>query len=306
MASVLATIVLIAMGSTVRTNGAGLGCPDWPLCYGGILPPLEILAILEWVHRFIVTIISVLVLTQTAIAWFLRGRDPMLWKLGLLSVLVLFIQALLGGVTVLLGNVPWSVAIHLIAALTLLAVLTVMSACAILGPNRTRIAGAERADFVRAAMWAAASTWIVLLFGAYVVQAGAGPACTTWPLCDGAPIPFLTGSYVSHVHWLHRITVVLGAGVITWLFLYVRGMHGAGRMLQRGAHSLIGLYGLQVLSGALNIFSDFSRIALVLHLALASATWAVMVAVWYAARFDHAAAAHAPRRVPDEARGARA
>ncbi|MCK9496322.1 MAG: COX15/CtaA family protein, partial [Dehalococcoidia bacterium] len=46
--TVAATIVLIGVGSIVRTSGSGLGCPDWPLCHGQVLPPLERTAIIEW------------------------------------------------------------------------------------------------------------------------------------------------------------------------------------------------------------------------------------------------------------------
>ncbi|MEX2551444.1 MAG: COX15/CtaA family protein, partial [Actinomycetota bacterium] len=45
---VVATILLIAMGSVVRTTGSGLGCPDWPLCHGGLVPPRERTAMIEW------------------------------------------------------------------------------------------------------------------------------------------------------------------------------------------------------------------------------------------------------------------
>jgi heme A synthase len=51
MTTVVLTLALIAVGALVRTTGSGLGCPDWPLCHGRLLPPLERTAIIEYAHR---------------------------------------------------------------------------------------------------------------------------------------------------------------------------------------------------------------------------------------------------------------
>lgn len=284
--TLLTTVVLIAVGSTVRNTGSGLGCPDWPLCYGKILPPLEFTAIVEWIHRGIAGVISGMVVLQAVGAFFRRRFDPMLWRLAIISVLLLVVQATLGGVTVLTGNAPWTVGVHLAAALSLLAIVTMMAALAFLGPGRTRIDTPDRAAFLRVANWATGVTAVVLLIGAYTVATNAGFACTTWPDCREAQVPFLSGGGLQHIHWLHRITVTAGAGVLVWVFLHVREMRGAGRMLYRGAHSLLGLYGVQIVIGGLNALTGFSLAARVGHLAVASAIWAVMILMVYAGRFS--------------------
>ena len=305
--TVVATVVLIAVGSTVRNTGSGLGCPDWPLCYGNILPPLEFTAIVEWLHRFMASVISALVAVQAIGAFMQRRADPMLWKLAITSVVAVFIQALLGGVTVLTGNAPWTVGVHLAAALTLLAIVSVMAACAILGPGRTRIVSAERQAFERVAMWATIGTAIVLLIGAYTVATSAGFGCTTWPSCREAQIPFFSGGGLQHIHWLHRFIVAADAVIIGWLFLHVRDMRARGPMLRRGAHSLLGLYGIQILVGGLNILSNFAETVRVSHLVLASTIWAVMIVMWYAGRFrPETEDAAASMRVPGAASGTRA
>ena len=56
---------LIVLGSIVRTTGSGLACPDWPLCHGHLLPPMEFNAIVEWLHRFVALLVSLLLLTTT-------------------------------------------------------------------------------------------------------------------------------------------------------------------------------------------------------------------------------------------------
>lgn len=291
--TLLATVLLIAVGSTVRTTDSGLGCPDWPLCYGKILPPLEFTAIVEWIHRAMASVISILVGAQAVGAFMQRRADPTLWKLAIASVLAVFGQALLGGVTVLTKNAPWTVGVHLAAALTLLAIVTMMAACAYLGPGRTRIDTRERAAFERVARWAMISTGIVLLIGAYTVATNAGFGCTTWPSCKEGQIPFLSGERLQHIHWLHRFTVVGGAAIIGWLFLHVREMRARGPMLRKAAHSLVGLYGVQILIGGLNILSGFEESVRVSHLVLASAIWVVMTLMWYAGQFSPQAEAGA-------------
>ena len=285
MITVIATIVLIAIGSTVRTTGSGLGCPDWPLCHGRLYPPFERTAIIEYTHRSAAAIVGLLIFAQAAWVIVARRRDPLLLMLAVLSLPLLLVQALLGAVTVKLELPPEVVAVHLTTAFALLAVLTIMAACAALGPDRRMIDSAERRAFGRVALWAATITAIVLLIGAYTVASNAGFACTTWPSCREAQIPFMSGQRLQDIHWLHRITVALGAVSVAWVFFHVRDMRGAGRSLQRAAHSLLGLYGLQILIGGLNILSGFSDIVRISHLAVASAIWAVMILMAYAGRF---------------------
>ena len=130
------------------------------------------------------------------------------------------------------------------------------------------------------------ATGIVLLIGAYTVATNAGFGCTTWPSCKEGQIPFLSGERLQHIHWLHRFTVVGGAAIIGWLFLHVREMRARGPMLRKGAHSLLGLYGVQILVGGLNILSGFEESVRVSHLVFASAIWVVMILMWYAGQFS--------------------
>lgn len=283
--TVIATIVLIAIGATVRTTGSGLGCPDWPLCHGRPYPPFERTAIIEYSHRSAAAIVGLLILVQAVWVIVAKRRDIVLLSLAVLSLPLLLVQALLGAVTVKLELPPEVVAIHLTTAFGLLAVLTVMAACAVLGPTRQVIEGDERRRFGRVALWAAIGTAIVLLIGAYTVATGAGFACSTWPSCREAPIPFASGGHLQSIHWLHRFTVAADFVLIGWVFLHIREMRGAGRMLQRGGHTLLGLYGVQILIGGLNILSGFDEIVRISHLAVASAIWAVMIAMAFAGRF---------------------
>ncbi|MGE3856968.1 MAG: heme A synthase [Dehalococcoidia bacterium] len=304
--TVLATVIMIAVGSTVRSTGSGLGCPDWPLCYGGIFPPLEFAAIIEWVHRFIATVISALVALEVLGAIRQRHADPTLWKLNLLSGVLLVFQAVLGGVTVLTGNAPWTVFAHLAAALTFLAVVTMIAALAFLGPDRLPIMTPERAAFLRSARNTMLVMAGVLAIGAYTVATDAGFGCTSWPGCPEGQIPFGSGERLQHINWLHRFTVAGGLAVVVWLFLKVREMRQAGRMLQRAAHSLLGLYGVQVLIGGTIPLTGYAHPARVGHLAVAALIWVTMILMWYAGRFSPGRTTESPASAPRRAGRARA
>ena len=304
--TVLATLALIAVGSTVRTTGSGLGCPDWPLCHGRPLPPLERTAIIEWSHRTVAAIVGVLILVQAI--WTVRAfrHDRALTALALLSLPLLAIEAYLGRITVQRELPPEVVALHLFTALTLIALLGLMAAFAVQGAQRIRIDTPERRRFMRVALCAAAVTAAVLVFGTYTVATGAGFACTGWPGCPQAATPFIDGGRLQHIHWLHRLTVLLGAGAVAWVALQVRDMREAGPMLRRGAYWVAGLYALQILIGAGNIWSEMSEGVRIAHLVVGSAIWTLLILLAVAGRYRPVVAGERPAIAPGGMSSARA
>ena len=114
IATTLCVLLLITVGGIVRTTGSGLGCPDWPLCYGKVLPPFEYHAIIEYIHRFVASIIVgplVLVNFALVVLW-MRESKGLVW-ISVATVVLLLIQGGLGAVTVLNELPPAIVAIHL-------------------------------------------------------------------------------------------------------------------------------------------------------------------------------------------------
>ena len=113
----------IVLGSVVRITGSGLGCPDWPLCHGSLIPAFDYHTLVEYAHRLVGTATGVLILATASVgvALYVRRSVPrglMLAALGLLGLYVM--QGVLGGITVLMKNSPFTVAMHLGNALLVL------------------------------------------------------------------------------------------------------------------------------------------------------------------------------------------
>jgi len=107
------TYLLVVLGAVVRITGSGLGCGEhWPLCNGHLFPPLNDLpTVIEWSHRLVAALVSILVLGLAVLNW--RRAGP--------AVGLLVLQVLLGAVTVWTGLTPVMVIIHLATAMLLLA-----------------------------------------------------------------------------------------------------------------------------------------------------------------------------------------
>ena len=127
---VIALIALVVVGGATRVMQAGLACPDWPLCFGSLLPgkQMNVQVFLEWFHRLDAFLIGIALLVQFVISLIFRSNLPrwLPWLYGLLVLLVL-IQGGLGALTVfnLLSSVV--VTAHLILALTLVALMSALT-----------------------------------------------------------------------------------------------------------------------------------------------------------------------------------
>ena len=291
----IATLILIGIGALVRTTGSGLGCPDWPLCHGELIPPAEKTAIIEYSHRTWAAAVGALVVAVAALTFLHHRGDRALRWMVLITLPLLALQGWLGKETVERELPAEVVAIHMGTALILLALLSLIAAFAFLGPRRRRIDTPERRTFVRIALGSAAVTYGVLLVGAYVVGADATTACLSWPGCEQAPIPFVDGVTEQHVHWSHRLTVVLGLFAALAVPLATVTMRAAGPMLRNAAWGVFALYVAQIIVGASNIWTDFSEASRVAHLALGSAIWALLVLVAIAGAFSPSPATETPR-----------
>jgi heme a synthase len=117
----LAALALIVLtGAGVRLTGSGLGCPDWPKCYGGTTPPLESHAVIEYGNRLLTGFVGFAVIAASVLAWF---RRPYRWHLALFGALLplgVIGQAILGALVVKYHLAPGLVMSHFILSMMLL------------------------------------------------------------------------------------------------------------------------------------------------------------------------------------------
>src|SRR5438128_926111 len=260
-------------GGIVRVTGSGLGCPDWPLCHGQFLPSLDVATRIEWLHRFL-AIVAGLTLAALA-AWTLaRYRHDRRAVAFVGTAVVLFwLQAILGAITVLLELPDTWVTVHLANAELLLAVLTVYAVVL-----RWPAAGAGLAKpsaFTWLAVSAAAGTFVLMLSGAYVRGDGATAACSTWPLCDdGIPLSGAAAIHMAHRYIAAAVGVIV-AGAVAGAWSRRREIPGLGV-----AAALTGsLFIAQIVVGALNPLTGFSACPVGAHPAVATALWCATVAL---------------------------
>ncbi len=99
----IATLFLMALGSATRVMNAGLSCPDWPLCYGELVPrdQMNLQVFLEWFHRLIATSMGFATIGLTSAAWWYRRSLPN-WtpRAATFALLLVVVQGILGGLTV--------------------------------------------------------------------------------------------------------------------------------------------------------------------------------------------------------------
>lgn len=269
------TLVLIGVGVLVRATGSGLGCPDWPTCHGGVVPPAHKIAIIEFSHRFVAMLVGFLVIGVAACAWRYYRHVPFIVWVATLTVPLVGIQGLLGALTVVRELPPEVVATHLLTAMLVLscevavAVAMYMEDPARRDRLRSRLPAARPVGKLALAslIWLAAVLWI----GGYMTESGAATSCEGWPLCNGSVVPAADEHEI--VHMTHRY--LAGAFVFLIAPLVVAAWRGR-REIRWGAPFAIGIAGLyaaQVIVGALNVWYTFPDALTISHTVIAASIW---------------------------------
>ena len=271
-ATVISVFVLVVIGGVVRVTGSGLGCPDWPLCYGKLLPPLEYTAIIEYTHRFVASVIvGPLILVTAGIALARYRSDRWVWIPAAVSVPLLIVQGLLGGVTVLTHLPGGIVALHLATAEALLATCVVIMVASYRTPIRATSEPSSDHSYHRWAIVGALSVYTVIVSGALVTAMGATGACVTWPLCQGQAFPM---NHLTAVHMFHRyVVLVLGLLLVYAAWRCWNGPTPRGTTLRWLAVLTVVTFVVQVIVGAATIWLDFQAHWRALHLTAATAVW---------------------------------
>ena len=308
------TFDLVLFGAFTRLTDSGLGCPDWPGCYGHASPVGAQSAIafeqsqmpdgpvthtkawIEMVHRYMAMAVGGLILTLAAFAWVRRWRSDatqgVLWPT--VTLLWVCVQGAFGALTVTMKLFPLIVTLHLIGGLVLLALLT-------LQVQRQRLAGQRSASVVlRPLLYVATLLGLLLLtlqvlLGGWVSTNYAVLACNTFPQCQGSWWPLmnfeqgftlwrhlgvdangqpLVFESLTAIHYVHRLAAYVVLVYLSVLAMLLRHARG----LQAAAHVLWLCLLLQLLTGLANVMFDWPLFSAVLHTGGAAAL--VVVLMW--------------------------
>ena len=285
----------LIFGAIVRISGSGMGCGDnWPRCYGHWFPPMNRPdLIIEVSHRYLASILLLSLIALLVAAWNrrddpdVRGRGGILRMAGL-AVALGFGAAILGAITVKLGNAPLATVAHCTMAMSLVAAVaaTVIRAGG-LGGESARL-GETAASTTRSAFAAAGLALVVVVMGGLTAKVpGGAVACLDFPLCGANP---RVDASAVHVQLTHRILAVL-------LILHLLGMLIAQRkkrvapVVKRALTVAFSLGILQLLIAGAMIGLRLPPVLRSLHEATGVSIWIATFVLAYLARISSGGAA---------------
>ena len=318
---VFMTFDLIVFGAFTRLTDSGLGCPDWPGCYGASNPfhalgeiqqaetampsgPVTVIkAWIEMIHRYLAMTVGALILVQVGVAFSKLkslGKFPLFCSLGLF--LLVCIQGAFGAWTVTLKLQPIIVTIHLMLALFLLACLTAYAQqtweqSSSVHTLRIRPLPAQLL------LIAFVVLTIQIFLGAWVSTNYAVLACPDFPTCLGSVWPetnwgegftlwrqlglnaqgeFISPTALQTIHWAHRLFAM--AVLIVLGLLSLKALQLATPVLSglsRFAKLLLALLLLQVITGISNVVFQWPLLAALLHTAGSAALVFCLVRISY-------------------------
>jgi len=220
--SVIFTYLLMVMGNVVTTTESGLACPDWPLCYGTVIPPLNINIWFEWSHRLLGGLTGFFILASAALAW-RKTRGAVRWLTGS-ALALLGLGAAMGGVIVLIEAPLLETTLHLAVISFHIILATVIFTLLILSFRFLAVASRLAAGDTKAGASSGFFSFYPVLFGAIFIQvilgilvrySEASLACAGFPLCNGMLVPDL-GEFEVAIHFIHRLSALA-------IFVYVTG-----------------------------------------------------------------------------------
>ena len=298
---VIGLLALTALGGIVRVTGSGLACPDWPACYGGMIPSGDFGRFaahqvwLEWTHRLVAAIMGFIILGYAIVAWRQYRDRTGIWLPAVLAIPLLALQVVLGGLTVTEQLEALIVTLHLATAMLILVTVAVSwlstFAWQAVTPEDDAPLGtdslSQARNFARIVLVTAVLVYVVVVVGSYVTHVGAGPdarahvgpggaACgNQWPLCYGGLFP--EGEYAQW-NMGHRFLVLIGGLALFGASMGVVMLRPRSRSLTSLIHGATALYVAQIFIGAAMIWINFDSWSRALHLSMGSIVWLLAAA----------------------------
>ncbi len=295
------TFDLIMFGAFTRLTDSGLGCPDWPGCYGqanpvqahadisaaeAVMPTGPVTAMKAWIemiHRYLAMAIGVLIISIMAIAWRKwrqSGGKEARFSPWFVTALFGFVclQGAFGAWTVTMKLQPAIVTTHLMLGMALLALLSWLGARQTDHPPVSRAARELRLPAALAVILLAAQ----IALGGWVSSNYATLACTDFPLCQGTLLPPMDFTHgfalwrdlgktasgelllfpaLTAIHWTHRVFALAVIALVAWVALKTLKIDG----LRKTARWLLAVIALQFATGVLTVFLDFPLALAVIH-----------------------------------------
>jgi heme a synthase len=291
-----ALALIVLTGAGVRLTGSGLGCPDWPQCYGGTTPPLESHAVIEYGNRLLTGFVGFAVITASVLAFF---RRPYRWHLALFGALLplgVVGQAILGALVVKYHLAPGLVMSHFILSMMLLDASFALAWCSRYEPWERR----RSSD--RLGVW---SVRALIPLGQLTILAGT-VATASGPHAGahkGQLVHRFTFEGVKTLEWVvqrHAVLATVYGFVAIGVWFLLKRPGGEGRAL-RPLTVVLGLLALQGAVGGLQWALELPSEIVWVHVAIATLNWLAMLwTVAAAGRLEPsgspAAAAGAPAR----------
>ena len=269
----LASLALIVLtGSAVRLTGSGLGCPDWPKCHGGTVPPADINAVIEYGNRLLTGFVGLAVIAACGLAFFRKPYRRHLARIGGLLPLGVLGQAVLGALVVKFHLAPGLVMCHFILSMMLLDAAFALAWCSRYEPGERR----KSTDF--RGVWAVRALiplgQLTILAGTIATASGPHPGDH-----DGELVHRFDFYGAETLEWVVQrhaaLAIVYGLAAIgVWFFLRRPG--GDRRALKPLTVVLL-LLALQGAVGALQWALELPGWLVWVHVALATGNWLAML-----------------------------
>jgi heme a synthase len=287
--ALLSLTLIVMTGAAVRLTGSGLGCPDWPKCYGQTIAPLETHAVIEYSNRLLSGLVGLAVIAAGALAWRRRPFRGHLALFGAFLPLGVVGQAILGALVVKFHLAPGLVMSHFILSMILLDAAFALAWCSRYEP------GERRRSPDRLGVWSVRALvpigQITILLGTMATASGPHAGSHGNDLVHR--FDFKGADTLS---WMVNRHGVLAAffGVAALAVLAILLRPGGERRAVKPLLWLLGLLGVQGVLGIVQYQLKLPAELVWAHVALATLTWlAVLWTVARAGRLEPRAAAEA-------------
>ncbi len=269
-------------GAAVRLTGSGLGCPDWPKCYGSTVPPADFHAIIEWSNRQVTGIVGIVVIAASLLAF---RRRPYRWHLALFGAFLplgVIGQAILGALVVKYHLAPGLVMSHFVLSMILLDASFALAWCSTFEPDQ------RRRSKDRLGVWAVRALvpvgQLTILFG--TITTASGPHAGAH---DGQLVHRFTFEGSHTLTWMverhSSMAGIFALSVIAVIFILRRP--GGDRRALRPLYLILGLLLMQGIVGAVQWYNELPSGVVWLHVTIATLTWlTVLWAVASAGRLE--------------------